>query len=214
MCSAWDECWGTWYGFAMTGESRRYLFTTLQRTRATEDRFAPGELLDLTQAGAAEIAGQWWLLTRRELYNPDHPGEHRLWLNIGGRLGHGCLHGLDLHEGRLSDPGGRRWEVEVHPGSEAREAVREAQQGAREAAKRAKQESELETDRREIVRIAREQNAPETKNGFRERFSGGHTRFALAFDSLTRDGTLQQANVDKGNGHTYQAWSLRDDPQA
>ena len=84
-----------------------------KRTRATEDRHAPGELLDLTQAGAAEIAGQWWLLTRREDYNPSEPGEHRLWLNIGGRLGHGCLHGLDLHEGRLSDPGGRRWEVDV-----------------------------------------------------------------------------------------------------
>ena len=68
---------------------------------------------DLAWAGASEIAGQWWLLMRRQAYNPDHAGEHRLWLSIGGRVGHSSLHALDIHEGRRTDPGGRRWEVAV-----------------------------------------------------------------------------------------------------
>ena len=33
-----------------------------RRTRATANQYDPGELLDLTQAGAAETAGQWLLL--------------------------------------------------------------------------------------------------------------------------------------------------------
>ena len=41
-----------------------------KRTRATADPYAPGELIDLTQAGVAEIAGQWLLLTRRQPTTP------------------------------------------------------------------------------------------------------------------------------------------------
>jgi hypothetical protein len=185
-----------------------------KRTRATEDRFAPGELLDLTQAGAAEIAGQWWLLTRREPYNPEQPGEHRLWLNIGGRLGHGCLHGLDLHEGRSSDPDGRRWEVEVHPATETRETTHEAQQQARQAAQRQKQEARLEADRAEIVGAAVKASVPDTKAGWRDRVAIPHKRFPAAFASLITDGTLQRASVTKSNGQTYDGWELRKNEEA
>lgn len=53
-----------------------------KQVRSTADPFAPGELADLTQAGAAEIAGQWWLLTRRKPYDPETPGTHKLWSSI------------------------------------------------------------------------------------------------------------------------------------
>ena len=180
-----------------------------KRTRATEDRHAPGELLDLTQAGAAEIAGQWWLLTRREDYNPSEPGEHRLWLNIGGRLGHGCLHGIDLHEGRLSDPSGRRWEVDVLRPEDARQAVEGTREAARAAAKASQMAAELEADRSEIVAIAAKLKAPETKNGFRDRFTGSHRRFDRAFASLTGDGTFEPVEITKGNNQTYSGWNLK-----
>lgn len=49
------------------------------------DPYAPAKLLDLSWAGFAEFAAQWWLLSRRERYDPDQPGEHKLWLTIGGR---------------------------------------------------------------------------------------------------------------------------------
>jgi hypothetical protein len=104
-----------------------------KRTRATADPFAPGELIDLTQAGVAEIAGQWLLLTRREAYDPAQAGEHRLWLNIGGRMGHSSLHALDIHEGSRADPGGRRWEVEITPASEARAQAKASKENRKAA---------------------------------------------------------------------------------
>ena len=183
-----------------------------KRTRA--DQCAPGELLDLTQAGAAEIAGQWWLLTRRQPYDPDQAGEHRLWLSIGGRVGHSSLHALDIHEGRRSDPGGRRWEVEVYQASEAREAARQAQQAMKQAARQAKQEANLETDRREIIGILAKRKALETKTAIRERASCGHgRRFDTAFASLVADGTIQQAKTEKDNKQTYPGWKLKNDPE-
>ena len=119
-----------------------------KRTRATADPYAPGELIDLTQAGVAEIAGQWMLLTRRQPYNPAEAGEHRLWLNIGGRMGHSSLHALDVHEGSRADPMGRRWEVELHSADEARHNAKTAERQAKHAAREARQQDTLQADRR------------------------------------------------------------------
>jgi hypothetical protein len=178
------------------------------------DQFAPGDLADLTQAGAAEIAGQWWLLTRREAFNPDRPGEHKLHLVIGGRAGHSSLHALDVQEGRRSDPGGRRWEVALLPPGEARQAAQSAEQAARQEARRQRQEAELEADRKEIVGIAYKlKDTPDTKNGLRDRASCGHKRYDRAFATLTSDGTLQPVEIQKSNGQTYTGWKLKDDAE-
>ena len=115
--------------------------------RNRSDQFAAGELADLTQAGVAEIAGQWWLLTRRRAYHPEQPGEQELWLSIGGRVGHSSLHALDVHEGSRADPGGRRWEVEVREADE----VRNETSHRREAMARAKQEECAESDKQKVV---------------------------------------------------------------
>ncbi len=178
--------------------------------RARTDPFAPGELLDLTQAGAAEVAGQWLLNTRREAYNPDNPGEHKLWLNIGGRLGHGRLHALDVHEGRLSDPGGRRWKVEVLKPNEVRQEAdsRKAEVKRQRADERAA--DAIDSDRKAVVRILAKLKAPETKTGIRGRAGFGSERFNRAFYSLSEDGTIRPVEVMKGKGkHPYEAWRLR-----
>ena len=183
-----------------------------KRTRATADQFAPGELVDLTQAGAAEIAGQWWLLTRREPFDPAQAGEHQLWLNIGGRLGHGCLHALDVHEGRLSDPGGRRWEVEVLRPDEVREETQARQQESKRQRAQERAAAVLESDRAELVKVAARLNSPQTKSDLRTLTAIGHGRFDRAFASLAGDGTLQPAEITKGNNRTFEAWKLRTEP--
>lgn len=54
-------------------------------------------------------------MNRRAAYEPGS-GHHKLWLTIGGRLGHGGLYGLDLDEGEFQQGVDRRWEVSVlHP---------------------------------------------------------------------------------------------------
>jgi hypothetical protein len=184
-----------------------------KRTRATAGQFDPGELADLTQAGAAEIAGQWWLLTRRQAYDPDQAGEHRLWLSVGGRVGHSSLHALDVYEGRRSDPGGRRWEVEVLAPDEVRQDALGRAQAARDEQRKLKAAADLDADRSEIVGLVTRQSTPETKNGLRDRASCGHTRFARAFASLITDGTLEVADVQKANGQNYQGWRVKNGPE-
>ncbi len=139
-----------------------------KRTRAT-DQFAPGELADLTQAGAAEIAGQWWLLTRREAYDPDTPGQHRLWLNVGGRLGHGALHALDVQEGRLSDPGGRRWDVDVQKPEEVRQAVKDRKAQVQADREREQIDSDLTKIFRAMAFLERQHPEGNSKTTIRDR---------------------------------------------
>jgi hypothetical protein len=185
-----------------------------KRTRATADPYAPGELLDLTQAGAAEIAGQWWLLTRFERYDPDQAGEHKLWLSVGGRVGHSSLHALHVHEGKRSDPGGRRWEVEILSAGDVRESECRQAREVKDQKREEKAAAQLEADRGEIVAIVvKLKDNPKTKNKLREEFSGGHTRFDRAFASLVKDGTLTPVDVKNGNGHTDTGWKVKDDSE-
>ena len=181
-----------------------------KRTRANGDQFAPGELIDLTQAGMAEIAGQWALLTRREPFNPDNAGEHKLWLSIGGRLVDSSLHALDIHEGRRTDPGGRVWQPVVMPATDAREDA----DARRDAAKRQRTAQTaavvLEADRNELVRVATRLKTPQTERDLRGNVSFQKDRFKKALASLVDDGNMQPTEIIKRNSQSYPAWKLRE----
>ncbi len=79
--------------------------------------YEPAELHDLSWAGISEFARQWFLFSRREAFEPG-TGEHKLWLTIGGSLGHSSRWGLDISEGPSGSP--RKWEVELKSPSDAR----------------------------------------------------------------------------------------------
>jgi replicative DNA helicase len=90
----------------------------------------PMELVDLSFAGLAEYAAQWFLLSRRERY--DGQGCHRLWLNIGGRAGQSGLYHYDADEGRMDEGfGGLKWEVTVTPATLANANERSQRQQLR-----------------------------------------------------------------------------------
>jgi hypothetical protein len=179
--------------------------------RTRPDPYAPGDLSDLSQAGPAEIAGQWWFLIRRERFDPENPGEHRLSLTIGGRLGHGCLHALDVHEGRLSDPAGRRWEVEVLRPDEARQDADNRKDEAKRQRATERKATELRRDREELVKVATRLKMPQTKTAIRGKAPLGHgVRFKRAWDSLVGDGTFEPTEIVKGNNKPVAAWKLRE----
>ncbi|EAQ78977.1 hypothetical protein DSM3645_13475 [Blastopirellula marina DSM 3645] len=56
------------------------------------------------------FARQWLLVRHRQNYLPGS-GQHRLQLTLGGYAGQGGEWGVDIDEGSLQDPTGRRWDV-------------------------------------------------------------------------------------------------------
>jgi AAA domain/Toprim domain len=111
-------------------------------TKPSARKQEPLDLTDLAFSGTAEFARQWILLNRREIYEPDS-GLHRLWMVVGGSVGHSGLYGVDIDEGTLeTDFSGRKWEVSVRPGSEIRQVRRTSKADAKAEAKRQEQQAD------------------------------------------------------------------------
>ena len=76
-------------------------------------------LYDAAGAGLTQIVGQWITLNHRK---PFAGGRSQLFMGVGSRAGHHGDYYLDIDEGSIHDPGGRRWDVQVRsPGEVQRE---------------------------------------------------------------------------------------------
>jgi len=167
----------------------------------------PAELSDLAQSGAAEFAGQWLLINRKEPYDEERPGSHEMIIRLGSRVGVSSRWHLHVEEGSLSHPGGRYWHPEILSPARAR-AEEEAQ---RIAAREDRWQKQLATNEDKIIAAMREMGGAETESQIRLRAGIGPKYFRPAFDALKQSGRVVQGQIQKGNRKKpYDCYRLAD----
>jgi len=153
------------------------------------------ELSDLSQAGVAEFAGQWWLLNRQRPYDEENPGEHDLIVRLGSRMGFSSKWMLHAEEGTLDAPGGRYWRPQVSAMAEAR-AHQKAQ---REATREQQQADRLRTCKEKIVRTMARLKVATMKTRIRDESGLFDKDFRLAFAALLEEGSIATDEVYVSN---------------
>jgi hypothetical protein len=161
------------------------------------DQYNAPELGMVAWSGFEQYTRQWLLLNRREAYDPD-VGLHKLWLSSGGSAGHGGLFAIDALEGRLSDQGGRRWEVIVNKASEARQAERRDREEKKETAEQEKLARDIET-----VLATMERHPDGISKSMLRDESGVGGKIAKILPVILGDGRAVACRFAASNGQEY-----------
>ncbi len=167
------------------------------------DPLAPLELEDIAWAGFQENARQWYLVNRREWYEPG-TGRHVIWFSVGGSAGHGGRWVVTIEEGTQATPGGRTWQTTVEESRDAIEAAASAKQSAKREADQQTTEAAQQTICNTMARIGHS----ESKTGIRELCDLSHPLFARAFARLTEQGSIIQDGTTRKGTRTVDAYSL------
>lgn len=156
----------------------------------------PLHLSDIAYSGFKQFFRQWLLVSRRVLYEPPEREVdrlHSLYLAVGGSAGHSGLFGVDVDEGTWERP---KWNVLVDYISATRGKDEE---GAKE--------KENQHDKEKVLKALEKFPDGETKEEIRKS-AGLRSAPASLFTELIREGKIVEKKILRGNGHSYDGYSL------
>jgi hypothetical protein len=162
------------------------------------DQFLPPELEEIAFSGFQEWVRQWILVGRRERYDPELAGSHRLWMNVGGSAGHSGAFALNVEEGSRKDPGGRRWDVQVSYASEAVVAAVVSEQERRATEKETQKLAQLNSDREKVLCFLARFPDGESKTCIRASCGMNASRFERVLSELLESKRVEACDVKKG----------------
>lgn len=175
--------------------------------------FEPAELEDIAWAGFQEFTRQWLLLNRRSRYDPDRPGYHELWMNVGGSAGHSGQYALNIDEGTIQAPSGRHWEVEILTTSEARSRRTQEAQEDRERQQNQAQERRLQKHCLTLQKVLQLHPDGETMTALRRESRLNPSNFAAAIAEMIEVGVAEPCDIAKGK-RTFEGYRLTASDQA
>ena len=143
-------------------------------------------------AGFGQWARQWVLLNRREDFNPDEPGIHRLLFAFGGSAGHCGAYGIDIEEGRAAD--GRFWKVELNSLSQ----IREDRETEKEERKREQEQRVYENRRAAVLRAMKRFPDGETMTVIRRTASLNPDNFQPVWTDLLTAMEVEPVRFNRG----------------
>jgi len=200
----------------VVGEKLKPLTELMQKTGCTvvlihhsrkntgKKEFAEPRMEDLAYSGLPQWMRQWILIDRREAYDGDNPGSHKLWLSLGGSAGHAGLFGLNIEEGTQDDKGGRRWEVDVIPAQEARAESRSSQ----EQQKGIREDAIFETNLQKVTKALKALGGEATKSKIRNKAVLSPDKTEQALLHLVSDGVIEQIEITATNKQKYAGYKF------
>jgi AAA domain len=178
-----------------TGVTPILIHHTKSSTLSYDD---PPELEDIAWAGFSEWCRQWILLGRREKYEPENAGSHKLWVTAGGSAGHSQGWALDIQEGSQDDDGGRRWGVEVIKASQARHEAAQAYAERKAEVDAVKKDATRQKRRQDVIGAFKRYPEGAAKTSIRDTAGMSSTVFQPILDDLLDTNTVTEFTNDKG----------------
>ncbi len=164
---------------------------------AARDMKTPPMLEDLSGAGVAESAGNWWLLARSTKYEFD--GQHDLVVEYGGRDEQGGARRIQFDE--------RQWAWSV---SSMRDFIEEKQQ-EKDRQKREAEERIRSQDRAAIVKHMKNRKTPQSKSMIQQCCGVPKLRFGREWSDLTNDKSVEMRPYkDERNRTQKNGWIMRE----